>query len=302
MKKRILLFTLAAGLGTLVFSSYSDGPAHNGIGHLDGTGAEAAGTGSFANPNGCSFGSCHATTASTPIVVAIELYSAGTPTTHYRPGKVYTVKITGTNGANSNSRYGFQLTALKGTASSTTNVSAGTFSAPPSGVQITAPTSGTQLTVVEHSSTQMATGTTFTQTITWTAPASNVGSVSFWGAVNFVNGDGSASGADLWNTNHITIAVWPSTLGINEAVDNISISAFPNPASSQFNLQLANALPGTYHLTVVNLNGSTITSQTIEVNSASNNTVINTSNWTPGLYDVIVENQGSRKTLTVVKQ
>ena len=288
----------------LIFSSYETGPALNGY---DCTGAESAGTGSFANPTGCSATgvSCHSTSATSTVTVALELDSSGIATTHYRPGKIYTIKLTGTNGTGTTfPAYGFQIAALKGTASAATNSDAGTFATTglPTSTHVQPPGANTALTVAEHSAPLTLTGTSFSESFTWTAPTTNVGSISFWGAANFVTGSTIVISGDLWNTNHITIPIWPSTESVGSLSDELAIKAFPNPVTNNLNLQLDNAQPGTYSLQVFNLNGSAFLNQTIEVNSVSQATGINTSDWAPGLYSVVVEKDGSRKTTMVVKQ
>ena len=185
MKKKILLFTLCGSIAVIGFSSYHAGAARNGY---DCTGAESAGTGSFANPTGCyAGGGCHSSAATSTISVAIEMDSTGgVPTTMYKPGNTYTVKITGTATSGSFPKYGFQLNALKGTASTTSNADAGTWTTTglPTNTQCTAPGSYTQLTVMEQSTAIALSGSSFTQTFTWTAPAAGTGTISFWGAAN----------------------------------------------------------------------------------------------------------------------
>jgi hypothetical protein len=304
MKKRILLFTAIAAMSSLILSSYLTGPAANGY---DCTGAESAGTGAFTNPTGCTIGSgCHSNSATTTITVALELDSAGgVATTHYFPGKTYTIKLTGTNGTGTSyPDYGFQLAVLKGTASAATNSDAGMFatSGLPANTHIQAPGTHTALTVAEHSTALAVTGTSFTQTFSWTAPATNVGSISIWGATNFTNGSTTVYSGDQWNTNHVVIAVWPAAESAANVINSISITAFPNPATTNLNLQMENAAPGTYTLQIFNMNGSTVTAQNIDVSSASQVTDINTSNWAPGVYNVVVEKDGNRKTMIIVKQ
>ena len=302
MKKKILLFTAVAALGSLAISSYHGGPARNGF---DCTGAEAAGTGSFVNSNGCYYtgSGCHNTSATTSIVVAIELDSAGVPTTNYKPGNSYTVKLTGTATGTANTHYGFQLNALKGTASASTNADAGTWTTTglPTGTQVTAPGSYTQLTCVEQSNTQTLSGSSFTKSFTWTAPVAGTGAISFWAAANFVNNDGNANAADVWNTNHVVINELVSTTAVSSVANNLSISAFPNPVMNNLSLHINNAVPGTYSVQVVDMSGRTITTETVSFDGANHSSNINTSNWLPGTYQVVVERNGDRQVLPVIK-
>jgi hypothetical protein len=302
MKKRILLFTAIAGFVSLGISSYHNGAARNGY---DCTGAETAGTGSFVNSTGCMYPSsgCHATAANTNVIVGIELDSAGVPTTHYVGGGTYTVKITGDGTATANSHYGFQLSALQDSVSRSSNTNAGTWAATglPAGTQKTAAGSFTQLTVMEQSGTQ--TGTTFSKSCTWTAPAAGTGTISFWGVANFVDNDGNQNSADVWNTSHVIIHEWPasSTTSLASATVQVGLSAFPNPVTNSLTVQMNNTLPGKYTLQVFDMSGRSVQAQTIEVSGISSSATINTSGWAIGSYHVVVTNGNERHDTQVVK-
>ena len=299
MKKSILLLTAVTGLAYVLLTSYAAGPATR---QYDCTGAEAACTGAFAsNPTGCT--TCHGSTAASTVTVTVALDSAGTTTTHYRGGMTYNVKITGTT-TSSNTKYGFQLSAMKGTTTATTVSDAGVFSTTgiPASTHIKAPTMGTALTIAEHSSALTATGSTFTLSFPWTAPATGTGSISFWGAVNFVNGNGTDDAGDKWNLNHIAIAEWPLvSSAITSVENNNNVIAFPNPVSNTLNLQFTNATSGAYSVSVFDMSGKSISNQNIDVTGANYVTSLNTSNWTAGIYSVVIENNGTRTFTSVVK-
>ena len=303
MKKRILLFTAIAGMGYLVFSSHSAGPARSGY---DCTGAEAGGTGNYANPTGCSTGGgCHSTSATSTIAVTLELDSAGgVATTHYKAGMTYTVKIIGTNTGTSLPKYGFQLDAMKGTAPATTVSDAGTWATTglPTNTHITVPGTYTYLTVAEHSAALTLTGSTFTQSFTWTAPVAGTGVISFWGAANFVNGNAAADAGDVWNTNHLVINEWPATTSVASVSNEISVTAYPNPVSTSLNVKMENAQEGTYSLRVIDINGRMVANENIIVTSADATTNINTANWANGTYHVQLQKDGFSKTIAVVKR
>ncbi len=298
MKKSILLLTAVTGLAYVLLTSYAAGPATR---QYDCTGAEAACTGAFAgNPTGCT--TCHGSAAST-VTATVTLDSAGTTTTHYRGGMTYNVKITGTT-TSTNTKYGFQLSAMKGTTTATTVSDAGVFATTgiPASTHIKAPTAGTALTIAEQSSALTATGSTFTLSFPWTAPATGTGSISFWGAVNFVNGNGNDGAGDYWNVNHIAIAEWPLVSnGVASVENSLGVVAFPNPVSNTLNLQLGNTATGIYSVTVFDMSGKCISNQNIDVTSANYNTSLSTSNWTAGIYNVVIENNGTRTVTSVVK-
>ncbi len=212
-----------------MFSSYSAGPGTNSY---DCSGADVnSGSG---NPNGCT--NCHGTTATPGITFTIEIDSAGTAvstspaTGHYTPGYTYTVKITGTNTTTSSlPKWGFQVAATVGAVAATSPVNAGVFQSTglPAGVHyVVAPgsTSSFFANVVEHdtklspASGTGGTGTVYTESFTWTAPAAGTGVVSIFGALNAVNNDGGASALDKWNTaqlilNEIVAAAVPPITG-----------------------------------------------------------------------------------------
>ena len=306
MKKRILRFTAIAGMATAMLTSGKNGAAFEK--GYDNTGAETA-LGNFAGC-GASGVSCHGTASTAGITTVIELDSAGVATTHYKAGMTYTVKISGTNTtSNSLTTFGFQVSCIKGTAAVATPVNAGTFASTglPTNVQYT-PANATYYVcnVVEHSNPIApttgtgGTGTTYVESFQWTAPAAGTGSVSFWGTVNACNANNRADVGDLWNTTNLSISEW-STTGVAEVTNNISISAFPNPVSSSLNVHIENTHSGTYSLQVVDMNGRTVTTENIVVNGSSHTATINTGNWTPGTYNVVVSKDGSRQVIPVMK-
>ena len=160
MKVKVLLSLVFISFLSLTISSYREGPAYwNGS---DCTGA----TGSRV---GCGGGGCHGSTASNNVV--IELDSAGVPVNRYFPGMSYVVKISATNATGQTlPDFGFQIC------------------------------SGWPIPIVEHKAAIQATtgtgtnGTTYVESINWTAPAHGTGTVLLYGVLNAVNHDGQQSG------------------------------------------------------------------------------------------------------------
>ena len=308
MKKRILLFTLLVGFGSLTISSWRAGIGTAGY---DCTGAE---TGLY-NPTGCSTGSggsCHSTSATAGITVAIELDSAGVATTHYRGGMTYTVKITGTNTtSNSLPAFGFQAGVIQGSAAVVTPINAGSWvtTGLPASVRYT-PSSASNfvLNIVEQSaplsptSGTGATGTTYSRSISWTAPVAGTGTISIWGVLNAVNDNGIQDAGDLWNTDHAVIQEWPTVSAVANLSNGVSVKAYPNPTTNYLNLQLDGSQSGTYVLNVFDLGGRLIVNEEIEVNTPSKLIGINTANWAQGMYELVLEKDGDRKIIAVAKQ
>ncbi len=112
-----------------------------------------------------------------------------TAPTNYTPGQTYSIQVRNTTSDTTRKRWGFQMTSLGtgGTAGSFTNINATT--------QLKSSAS-TGRTYIEHTSA----GTYINQTggavwsFNWTAPATNIGTVTFYAAGMQANNDGSESG------------------------------------------------------------------------------------------------------------
>ena len=214
MKKKLLLLLPFAGiLAYIGLCSYSGGAAISG--GIDGTGASGAG--------GCS---CH--THATTTTVALELDTIGGGVrTQYIAGGHYTVKITGTNTSTTSlPDFGFQVAVVKLTGAGTgTAADAGALAStglPASCQYSSTGSTGLPMNIVEQNTQIAATtgtggsGTTYVESIPWTAPAvAGTGSIKLYGVINAVNFDGG-SGGDKWNNGNATITeyVVPTTAPI----------------------------------------------------------------------------------------
>ena len=309
MKKKILLCTAVAGMAAAILTSGKNGAgAEKGY---DCTGAETG----LGNSSGCAtVAGCHGGSANSGLTLLLTLDSAGgVSTTHYIAGMTYTVTITGTNTtATTYDTFGFQVSCIEGSIAATTPNNAGTFQATglPAHVRYTAAPGSPDFVcnVIEHNDPIPATtgtggtGTTYAASFTWTAPVGGTGVVSFWGAMNIAPGgaDTGVSTGTIWNTTKLIVADWHAT-GIANVVNQISVTAFPNPVINNLSLQMDNAQPGIYSLEVFDINGKIVTTENIAVNATSHTSTINASNWTPGTYHVVVEKDGSRQMIPVVK-
>ena len=272
MKQKIVLFVFV-GLVSVLLSSYRSGYAAQAGG--DGTGA----TGS----SGCS---CHGFSSS--IATTVELDSAGVPVTTYIPGMAYTVKIAATNGTTSTlSSFGFQVAVVQSTNAGTSGaVGAGTWGSMPTNVQLTtAANSGLPMDLVEQSSRIAATsgsggnGTTYVESIPWTAPASGTGSVVIYGVMNAVNGNGSSSGDKNNVATPVTI-----TEGANCPASSITatghvLKASPSGAISYQWYLNGTAIPGaTFISYAATTSGAYTVAVTVNSNCISTSNAFNYSN------------------------
>ena len=174
--------------------------------------------------NACNVSGCH---SGNPLNDAAGSMTLSAPTLtgfQYVLGQIYTISVTISRpGVN---LYGFGFEALN-----SAGANAGTL------VVTDAVTTTTKnLTVsgnirksVVHKLNGGATAGTHTFTFNWTAPATNIGNVTFYFAGNAANGGGTTAGDFIYKSSQV---VTPAPLGISENNQNIfSLSVFPNPAS-----------------------------------------------------------------------
>ena len=282
MKKKFLLFSAVAGIASMVFSSYTNGPASGGAGNHTGS------AGSSAN---CSGGGCHTSnTTATTGVVFISEPSSTTPVTAYVPGHTYQLNIGATNTSTALSRFGYQVSSVKTAATST---QAGTLTA---GTGSHATTISGTLKVLEHSSPLAALSTgVYGTTGTWVAPAAGTGSVTFFAMVNVVNFNGSESG-DAPNATTATITEKPTSVGSIE--NTLSLTAFPNPATNVLNVKIAGGKASQYKVAIYDMLGRTMQQQTINAQEAT----INTSALATGHYVAVVTSEAGRGVVSFAKQ
>ena len=258
MKKIIYLSAICCCY--FIVTSYSAGPGRNGY---DLTGAENGG-GNLTN-GGCS---CHSPSATVDIGVSIELDSSGIPTTHYKGGMAYTVKLSGKNSSTFLlPKFGFQMVSIVGSTPSATPTNAGTWNAPyPSNTHYSAPQATYfNVGIVEQSISLPATtgtggnGSTYVQTFNWNAPASGTGTISIWAILNAVDGDGYNGTGDKWDTSHVIIREWSplSAVPFLEP-DSFSINIFPNPVSTNLNLTYLLDEMSIVALKLLDLKGATV--------------------------------------------
>lgn len=275
MKKKFLLFSLSAvTLGTVLMSD-SNGPG-------------SIYNGAKGNPSNCS--SCHGpANAATTATIRVDS-TGGVAVTKYVAGMTYTVTVTGSH--TTNTKFGFQFSAVSGTGSA--QVKAGTYGTMPSQVKkVTLST----IDVVEHSSTISG---PLSKSFTWTAPAASVGDIKMYLTVNAVNGNNIDDGADTSNNTVTTLTYYTPPTAVATVAETSTISAFPNPVMDELHLQL-NGTFAASTVSVFDITGRNIMNTVVAPN-ATGSTTLNTSNWVPGMYKIVVANGNSTNTISVVKQ
>lgn len=218
MKKNYLLFA-ALCCGIYITTTSSSGGYNQNM------------TGSHGGGTGC--GGCHGSAATAAITVSVELDSAGTVVTSYKPGMTYKLRVKATNtGTTTLPKFGLQLSAVTGTG--TASVNAGTLTALTSGTSIRTGTGSikylSQTSALAATTGTGTTGTTYVAEGTWVAPAAGTGTVKAYGLINAVNGNNTDDNNDKWNTANASFTEQVATTGVAEvAADKYVV--YPNPAS-----------------------------------------------------------------------
>jgi hypothetical protein len=255
MKKQVLSLVAFATAAFLVFdaqtaSTYSTTPP-------------AAHTGAMAEST-CGKSSCHNVGANigggslnvvyTPVVGA---------STNYTPGSAAAFFSVVVQDA-TNLRNGFEMVALDAAGNN-----AGTFTAMATALPTQIQSSGGK-SYISHqnvSTPGLTTGSTFQ--FSWTAPATNVGDITFYTAAIAGNNNGNDNGDELY-TNSLTITPFISSINDN----TIMASVYPNPTSDNLTITTADNVE---MVKIFSIAG-------VEVSTVANTNQINVSNLAPAVY------------------
>lgn len=248
MKLSYLTATFLAIFSVLAYNNtavtYPDGPPNNRCG-LYGT-----------QPT-CTNPGCHAANAGATNTLTI----AGNPTS-YTPGQTYSITVSATGGL----RYGFEIACVR----VTSGANAGTFVAI-AGTEIANGTvSGNSIAFLK----QNAVSSSGTWTFNWTAPATDVGNLTFYLATLSANNNNSASG-DKTQTRTLTLTPEnicpPLSVNItgNSSICSGQSTTFTANGGNTYIWSNGSGIPtttantaGTYTVTATDANGCTGTAST----------------------------------------
>lgn len=241
MKKHYVAVALAIGaFGSLAFM-HSGGRTIEEMqyahAHLNGSGAPTGNTGAPGDNNctQCHAGSVQDGTGINSVVIADGV----TPVSDYEPGQTYNVAVTFTGAGAKN---GFQLLAL-----SPSNTQAGTMTAGAGNQVLNGPSGKKYVTHTSGGNDQTA------WAFQWTAPATNVGTVTFYLATNQTNSNNNSSG-DIIRLSEHTIGSFAS---VNEHKKNEASIAFAS-STGQLIVDLNALAAGKGHLNLVDLSGKSV--------------------------------------------
>jgi hypothetical protein len=213
------------------------------------------------------------------------------PVTIYTPGKTYRVFIDGTSQGTTRPRFGFQVSCVKASDSST---QAGSFS---TGGYTTIAVRGGVLKLVEHTSPiagALVSGNyIYTISFNWTAPAVGFGKVRFYAALNAVNFNGNSSG----DAPNITTAEYDAAPTGVENIGNQQVATlYPNPVSNVLHLHTKGNAGSPQ---VMDLRGQSIVLPTSVM--SQNETSVDVSRLSAGYYHVVMLVDGNIYRLPFVK-
>jgi hypothetical protein len=216
----------------------TDGDNNAAVGNS--SGAPAGYTGSPGDGRNCT--ACHAGTATSQN----GLITSNIPVFGYSPDSIYA--ITASIATAGVVKFGFEV--------SPQNVSGtklGTLTATNS-TQTQLVNSGKYIT---HKLAGTSTTTTGSKswTFNWTAPIAGTGDVTFYGAFNSSNDDGSDDGDKITLSQFLVHE--NTTTGVHEPVAESAVKVFPNPASSFINVAPASAMH-IYTVSIFDLQGKKI--------------------------------------------
>lgn len=243
MKKHYILSSLA--IASVGFFAFQKAQTETGIvgkftqEHRFSGGGQSGLTGAPGESN-CT--QCHSgSTQSGATENSVLFLSGTTPVTSYTPGATYTVTL---DLASNPAKSGFSATVLDGT-----NIKAGSL--------IGAAIGGTQNFSAagrDYISHTAASNTSGQWAWSWVAPATNVGTVTFYIASNVSNNNGSNTGDLIYLSQH-TIG---STASIEETSNEANFTAGYNATSNKLAINFDYLAAGEMSLNLVDMNGRSV--------------------------------------------
>ncbi len=183
------------------------------------------------------------------------------PATGYESNQTYTVSVSVTSDV---SKHGFQLTAEKNGGTKTGTFTAGT---------------GSQTTnSSNHAVTHTNAGNSQTEwSVTWTAPATDEGEITFYAVVNATNSNNSDSGDQVVLTN---LSIPHSTVGLAD-FNTLEFAIYPNPTTDYLQITTTETFEQSAKLNISNNQGQLVMKQNL-----NSNTRVDVSELSSGIYFV----------------
>lgn len=275
MKSRNLLYTLLVigGMLTASWVLYPNGSPGGKTGSPGDGGSNCTG--------------CHAGSAQQ----GSGWITSNIPAGGYVPGQIYTITATGTH--TGVSKFGFETTAedLAGAKKGTISVT---------------DASQTKLVNADKSITHTSNGTapsgdSKSWSFDWTAPASGSGVISFYGAFNAANGNGSTSGDVIYLSSY---SVSEASTGIGDNIAGIvDVKVFPNPFTTYLVVELGSMKDEAREIRLVSLTGAVVYAEKVSNQVSAQVYRISTGDLSNGVYHLgVIFRDGSQADYAVIKK
>lgn len=274
-------------VGLILFDSYFNS-AYTNV-----AGAIAARCGSVADPLTCS--NCH---AGGPNTIQTGWITSNIPFSGYIPGDTYTITATATFAGRS--KFGFEISpqdpisnsSSRGTCIVTDAVSTKLITGSSGRKYMTHQSAGTTGTADFH-----------TWTFDWTAPATGIDSVLFYGAFLCSNSSNNSSG-DITYKSSLTVYRDITTLVDENRNDGFDFSIFPNPASDRISVNYRIHTRELVDIKLFDYNGRLVASLMSEFKAPGEcSTVFKLpSTLTPGMYILEISTESNRMLKRILVQ
>jgi hypothetical protein len=204
----------------------------------------------------------------------------------YEPNKTYAIEITVSGSDRQN--HGFQLVAKNAN-----NQAVGNFAVIDQALTQLNPQ---DRNYIQH--TRVGQEARNSWRVGWTAPATDVGPVTFYLAAVAANGDVRGTG-DLVYTFNKTIT--PSTVGGLNNREQSTFSIFPNPAKNKLYIKSLEVEKGQYAIRLFDMNGKLVRSMQKSFTTEAETLAIDLEGLAPGLYglEIVGEAKGFRQIIIV---
>lgn len=288
MKKLALLFPLAVIFLYFTLSSNSGGMPGNLTGNI--------------TSDGCGkTNNCHGKPNSGVLLPFLLIDTNGNSVANYTPGRNYIVKmvVANTTGATL-PKFGFQFTVV----SNATNTHVGQFlpSSLPAGERVD--TLGTSVVVQQRYKLSPSVGTgengsSYTATAGWIAPPAGTGRITVYGGACLVDNNGTADTlTDYWNRSSLYFD--EETTDVPLAEGKLSgVTAWPNPVTGNLNLTIDQVRAEYVYAQIIDMAGRSLLQKHFNTHEK---TVINTADWAPGLYQLVLKAGNNEKTIPIIKR
>jgi hypothetical protein len=256
--------------------------------HSRAAGAPESASGSPSDGATCAKSGCHAGTAT----AQGNMITSNIPAAGYIPGNTYTITVSITQAGIS--KFGFSISPQSSTGSVL-------------GTMVITNATETQLKNVGHQYvTHKTAGNTGTGSKTWSfdwiAPTVGTGAVPFYAAVNAANGNGNASGDQIY-TDVYTVEE-DITTGIQPNMNDVDFAVFPNPVEGNSVQVSFNANASSIScIRIMSLNGTIVNEIKHNANSNGNqHAALSLENLAKGVYFVEIQNELGTKMTRIIRR